>query len=166
MAAIKGKDTKPELLIRRSLHARGLRYRLHDRKLPGRPDLVFQKYRAVLFVNGCFWHGHDCPMFRWPQTRPKFWREKISGNISRDIRNEDALKEMGWRVGIVWECALKGPKRLTLEVVTDLISCFLNGNGEHFSIHGQLNKLEPAARRANVDDTGCSGVLRRASGFS
>jgi DNA mismatch endonuclease (patch repair protein) len=134
MAAIRGKDTKPELLIRRSLHARGFRYRLHYIKLPRRPDLVFPKHQhhTVLFVNGCFWHGHDCPMFRWPQTRPEFWRAKISGNISRNIRNEGALKELGWRAGIVWECAVKGPKRLPLEEVTDLISCFLNVTEEHF----------------------------------
>lgn len=105
-------------------------------------------------------------MFRWPKTRPEFWREKISGNIRRDIRNEDALKELGWRVGIVWECALKGPKRLPLEEVTVLISCLLTGTGEHFSIDGQFNKQELAAYRANVDDSGCSGVLPRACDFS
>jgi DNA mismatch endonuclease (patch repair protein) len=101
MAAIRGKDTKPQLLIRRSLHARGFRYHLHDRKLRGRPDLVIPKHHAVLFVNGRFWHGHDCPMFRWPQTRPRFWREKISGSISRDIRSGEALIALRWRVGVI-----------------------------------------------------------------
>ena len=112
MAAIKGKDTKPELIIRKGLHARGFRYRLHDRKLPGRPDLVLPKYHAVIFVNGCFWHGHDCNLFKWPGTRQEFWKEKIGANVARDRRNYGAIDEAGWRRVVIWECALKGPGRM------------------------------------------------------
>lgn len=112
MAAIRGADTKPELIIRRGLHTRGFRYRLHDRKLPGRPDLVFPKYNAVILVNGCFWHGHRCALFKWPKSREEFWRAKIEGNLGRDKRNIVQLSTAGWRVGIVWECALKGKFRL------------------------------------------------------
>lgn len=111
MAAIRGRDTKPELIVRRGLHAAGLRYRLHG-KLPGKPDLVFPGRRAVIFVHGCFWHGHDCPMFKMPATRQDFWREKIERNQARDARAETVLLEDGWRVMTVWECALRGRARL------------------------------------------------------
>src|SRR3546814_8720017 len=84
MAAIKGSHTKPELLIRKALHAAGLRYRLHVKDLPGKPDLVFPRHRAVVFVNGCFWHRHDCHLFKWPATRQDFWREKIGRNVRSD----------------------------------------------------------------------------------
>ena len=117
MAAIRGRDTQPELIIRRGLHARGFRFRLHKRGLPGRPDLVLARYRAVIFVNGCFWHGHDCPQFRWPKTREAFWKEKIGANAERDRRNQTALLKAGWRVGTVWECALKGRTKLDPDVV-------------------------------------------------
>ena len=108
MSGIKGVDTQPELILRRGLHRRGFRYRLHDRRLPGKPDLVFPRHKAVIFVNGCFWHGHDCHLFRWPKSREEFWRSKITGNMQRDARNQRALIDKGWRVLVVWECALKG----------------------------------------------------------
>ncbi|WP_254444443.1 DNA mismatch endonuclease Vsr [Ruegeria sp. HKCCA6707] len=126
MAAIRGADTKPEMFIRRGLHARGFRFRLHNRNLPGRPDLVFPKYRATLFVNGCFWHGHGCNLFKWPQTRVEFWRQKIETNVARDKTNTLMLKETGWRVGVVWECALKGRKRRSVEDVLNIVSDWLN----------------------------------------
>ncbi len=137
MAAIRGADTKPELVIRRGLHARGFRYRLHNRKLPGRPDLVLPRYRAVIFVNGCFWHGHDCPLFKWPKTREEFWRDKISGNVERDQKNQAELKASGWRVGIVWECALKGKRRLQPAHVLDHLSEWLEGDVAGCLIAGQ-----------------------------
>lgn len=112
MSRIRGRDTAPELLIRHALHAEGFRYRLHDRKLPGRPDLVFPKYRAVIFVHGCFWHGHGCHLFKWPATRHAFWEAKISRNRERDEGAIRALRENGWRVLTIWECALKGSSRL------------------------------------------------------
>jgi DNA mismatch endonuclease (patch repair protein) len=109
MSGIRSKNTKPELLLRRALHARGLRYRLHGAKLPGKPDLVFTKHQAVVFVHGCFWHRHrNCRFATTPATRPEFWTAKFSSNIERDKRNVAALLENGWRIATVWECALKG----------------------------------------------------------
>src|SRR5690606_25791969 len=103
MAGIRSTDTKPELMLRKGLHALGWRYRLHARGLPGKPDLVFPARRAVIFANGCFWHGHDCHLFKWPRSREEFWRAKIAGNIVRDLRNRDQLVAAGWRVADVWE---------------------------------------------------------------
>lgn len=108
MSGIRGKNTRPEMFIRRALHARGFRYRLHRSGLPGKPDLVFATRRAVIFVHGCFWHGHDCPLFRQPSTRPDFWREKIESNRVRDERVKAELAVLGWRQLDIWECALKG----------------------------------------------------------
>ena len=127
MSGIGPKDTKPEMFIRRGLHARGYRYRLHDRRLPGRPDLVFSGRRAVIFIHGCFWHGHDCSLFRWPGTRPDFWRAKISGNISRDARVRSELLNLGWRVLDVWECVLRGRERQAPEEVLAACAAFLDG---------------------------------------
>lgn len=108
MAGIRGRDTKPEMILRRALHALGFRYRLHARKLPGKPDLVFPKFGAVVFVNGCFWHRHEgCHFASNPATRPDFWKRKFDENVARDRRNVLALTESGWRVAIVWECALR-----------------------------------------------------------
>lgn len=108
MQMIKGSNTRPELLLRKSLFAKGFRYRINDKKLPGKPDLVFRKYKTVIFVHGCFWHGHkNCRYFVIPKTRTEFWTDKISGNKERDLRNFLKLQEMGWRVLTVWECELK-----------------------------------------------------------
>lgn len=108
MGGIKGKNTGPELILRRALHARGLRYRLHTSGLPGKPDLVFPQYKAVIFVHGCFWHRHaGCRFTTVPATRAEFWSQKFSANIDRDARNRTSLIELGWRVGWVWECALR-----------------------------------------------------------
>lgn len=111
MAAIKSGDTKPELLVRRALHAAGLRYRLHVKHLPGKPDLVLPRHRAVIFVHGCFWHQHDCHLFKWPVTRRHFWKEKIGNNVANDERAIATLLAAGWRVAVAWECALKGRRR-------------------------------------------------------
>ncbi|MDQ7981389.1 very short patch repair endonuclease [Paraburkholderia sp. SARCC-3016] len=111
MSGIRGRNTKPEILIRSLLHRRGFRFRLDARDLPGRPDIVLPRYRAVVFVHGCFWHGHDCHLFKWPQTRVEFWREKIDRNRSNDAKVTAALRERGWRVATVWECALRGANR-------------------------------------------------------
>ena len=109
MSGIRGKDTKPELVLRRALHARGFRYRLHAGKLPGRPDLVLPKYRAVIFVHGCFWHRHaGCRYTTTPSTNTAFWERKFRQNVERDREVRKKLKEAGWRVAIVWECGLKG----------------------------------------------------------
>jgi DNA mismatch endonuclease (patch repair protein) len=107
MSGIRGKDTKPELAVRRGLHALGFRYRLHQRKMPGNPDIVLPRYGAVVFVHGCFWHGHDCRHFKQPMTRQEFWRTKIGRNRENDQKHLAALLETGWRVGPVWECAIR-----------------------------------------------------------
>ncbi|CCG97164.1 DNA mismatch endonuclease Vsr [Marinobacter nauticus ATCC 49840] len=114
MANIKGKNTKPEMAIRSALHRMGYRFRLHRKDLPGKPDIVLPKHRAVLFVNGCFWHGHFCSLFKWPKTREEFWREKILSNKKRDQQNIRLLTDKGWRVCIVWECSIR--KRTTEDV--------------------------------------------------
>ena len=108
MAAIKGKDTKPEMIVRKYLFSRGLRYRVNNRKLPGSPDIVLKKYKTVVCVDGCFWHGHEnCKYFRLPKSNVKFWRHKIEMNISRDYLNNVELKLAGWRVIRIWECEIK-----------------------------------------------------------
>jgi DNA mismatch endonuclease, patch repair protein len=115
MAGIRGKNTKPEMAIRRGLHAKGFRYLLHDKRLPGKPDLVFPKHRAVIFVHGCFWHGHTCHLFKWPKSRTAFWRKKIERNQKIDKIALAGLKRDGWRIAVVWECALKGREAIPIE---------------------------------------------------
>ena len=135
MSRIRGKDTKPELMLRKGLHALGFRYRLHAR-LPGRPDMVFPGLNAVLFVHGCCWHGHDCHLFRWPKSRDEFWRDKITGNIVRDRKSVDTLRSSGWRVGIVWECALKGRTRLPPTHVIQTCSSWLRSSKQSLEVAG------------------------------
>jgi DNA mismatch endonuclease, patch repair protein len=113
MAAIKARNTRPEMRVRSLLHALGYRYRLHRKDLPGRPDIVLAKHRTVIFVHGCFWHCHDC---RWgsvvPKTRAEFWREKRAGNVARDEKHKAALMAEGWKVLTVWECETRSEKEL------------------------------------------------------
>ena len=129
MASIGSRHTKPEVLIRSALFARGLRYRLHAKKLPGRPDLVLPKYRAVIQINGCFWHGHHCPLFKWPASHQQFWRDKIIGNMARDKANQRAMDRLGWRVLVVWECALKGRNKMRMAELVDRIEQWLADAG-------------------------------------
>jgi DNA mismatch endonuclease (patch repair protein) len=136
MAGIRAKDTKPEMLIRRGLHAHGFRFRLHDRKLSGCPDLVFPKHRAVIFVHGCFWHGHDCHLFRLPATRQEWWTTKINRNREVDARSEQALAGAGWRLGVVWECALKGRTRLPFMDVLEACRVWLRTDMPRLEIRG------------------------------
>ena len=119
MSGIRSKNTKPELLIRKALFSKGFRYKLHDKSLPGKPDLVFPKYNAVIFIHGCFWHGHDCHLFKWPSTRREFWKTKITRNQEVDARNYKALKEEGWRILTIWECSIKGKNQIGVENVVD-----------------------------------------------
>lgn len=134
MAGIGPANTKPELIIRKGLHTLGYRYRLHAKDLPGRPDLVFRSRRAVIMIQGCFWHGHDCHLFRWPSTREEFWRAKISGNIERDRKVRGQLLALGWRVLEVWECTLKGKHRWPVEDVLAECVQFLEGGAAFASI--------------------------------
>ena len=113
MSQIKGKNTKPEEIVRKYLFSQGFRYRKNDKRLPGTPDIVLPKYKTVIFVNGCFWHGHEsCKYFVWPKSNPKFWKEKIEANIARDNQKSKLLKSKGWKVIIVWECELKPAARI------------------------------------------------------
>ena len=137
MSGIRGKDTKPEMIIRRGLHCRNYRYRLHDRRLPGNPDLVFRSRRAVIFVHGCFWHGHDCPLFRWPSTRADWWRDKIGANRMRDQKVRQELIAAGWRQARIWECALKGRGRQEPGRVIDRLAAWLDGDEGELDLRGR-----------------------------
>ena len=121
MSRIRGKDTKPEMVVRRFLFANGFRYRLHDPKLPGKPDIVLPKYKTVIFVNGCFWHGHKgCSYFVLPKTRTEWWLQKIKGTMARDKAAEIGLNVLGWKVIVVWECQLK--KNSQIITLTSLLT--------------------------------------------
>ena len=111
MAGIRAKNTLPELQIRSLLHRNGFRYGLHRNDLPGKPDLALPKYRVVIFVHGCFWHGHQCAIFKWPSTNARFWRSKIEGNIARDHKSLTLLKQQGWKPIVLWECAIRHAAR-------------------------------------------------------
>ncbi len=136
MAGIRGTNTRPELMLRSGLHRLGFRFLLHDRRLPGCPDLVFPQWRAVLFAHGCFWHGHDCHLFRWPQTRREFWQQKINRNQEVDARTTAALADIGWRRGVVWECALKGRQRLPFPEVLAMCARWLRSDIRCFELRG------------------------------
>jgi DNA mismatch endonuclease (patch repair protein) len=135
MAGIRGKNTRPELFLRKALHAKGFRFRIHT-ALPGKPDMVFPKWNAIIFVHGCFWHRHSCHLFKWPKSRPEFWRAKISENKARDDRNVSRLIAMGWRVGIVRECALKGRTRLDSSLAIARCSAWIRSNKKRFELSG------------------------------
>lgn len=136
MSGIRGKNTRPELLVRKALHAAGFRYRLHERTLPGKPDMVFPRYRAVVFIHGCFWHGHDCHLFRMPSTRTEFWQDKLEGNVTRDRQAVIRLRDIGWRVGTVWECALKGREKLQINDIATTLAVWLRGETPELEIRG------------------------------
>lgn len=136
MSSIRGKNTKPELLIRKALHARGYRYRLHARDLPGKPDLVLPKWKAVILVHGCFWHGHNCHLFKMPSTRTAFWSEKIRKNRERDEVVQRELREAGWRMLAIWECAIKGRARLEFEDLMHRICSWIRGSESEAVIEG------------------------------
>lgn len=131
MKSVPQKDTKPEMRLRKALHGMGFRYRLHDKKLPGSPDMVFPKYKVVVFVHGCFWHRHGCKYTTTPSTRKEFWQAKFKANIERDKRNIRYLKEAGWRVMVVWECVIKG-ENADIESMLKEVAKFLN-SGSCFS---------------------------------
>jgi DNA mismatch endonuclease, patch repair protein len=147
MSRIRGRDTAPELVIRRALHALGFRFRLQARKLPGRPDLVFPKHGAVIFVHGCFWHGHGCHLFKWPATRKEFWKDKIAGNRARDDIALAKLEAEGWRVLTIWECAVKGTGRLPItDVIAGCEEFLCNADVASETIQGRRSALGPVAR--------------------
>jgi len=134
MAAIRSKDTGPEITIRKGLHAKGFRYRLHVKKLPGKPDMVFKSRNAVIQIHGCFWHGHDCALFKWPKSNSEFWHAKITANKIRDRKNIDALRKLGWRVLIVYECAIKNKPEKEINAIIEKIADFLGKDSEYATI--------------------------------
>jgi DNA mismatch endonuclease (patch repair protein) len=134
MARIKGKDTRPELVVRHILHAAGFRYRLHAKGLPGRPDIVLRSRKTLVFVNGCFWHGHDCHGTRLPKSNRRFWNAKIRANMDRDVRNLAECRRLGWRVLVVWECALQGKGRWSEERLTSEMSAWIGLDAKRASV--------------------------------
>ena len=136
MAGIRRADTRPELVVRRGLHARGFRFRLHDARLPGRPDLVLRKHGVAVFVHGCFWHGHDCNLFKRPATRREFWSSKIARNVERDGESMRRLHEAGWRTLVVWECSMKGRRRLDPQELFDRLCEFITSTTPHGEVEG------------------------------
>lgn len=137
MSGIRGKDTKPEIVVRRLLHRLGYRFRLHCKDLPGRPDIVLPKWRTVIFVNGCYWHGHkDCHLFRLPKTRTEFWAKKIEGNQARDQRNYIVLEAAGWKVLVIWECAVSKKKSLTTKQLEIALTAAFKSSKSLIDIRG------------------------------
>lgn len=136
MAAIKGRNTKPEMIVRQGLFRRGYRYKLYSNSLAGKPDLVFPKYGAVIFINGCFWHGHKCSLFQEPQTNQLYWKTKISANKKRDAKAIKALLCDEWRVLVLWECALYRKQSAEIEIVLDEIEKWLHSSNVKLSIDG------------------------------
>lgn len=136
MAGIRGKDTKPELAVRKALHALGFRYRIHATNVPGKPDLTLPKYRAAIFVHGCFWHGHDCSLFKVPGTRPDFWLHKIERNRERDRVVASELLAKHWRRLSIWECALRGKGNIGLPETIAQTVRWLNSDNPALEIRG------------------------------
>lgn len=137
MAAVRARDTKPELMIRKALHGAGLRYRLNARDLPGKPDIVLPRHRAVVFVHGCFWHRHECDLFRWPESRTDFWRAKLDANAARDEKAADVLGTAGWRQAVVWECALKGRKKRDFQDTMQRLIAWIRSDEKAIIIGGE-----------------------------
>ena len=144
MSRIRGTHTKPEKLIRSALHRNGLRFRLHRRDLPGRPDIVFVRQRVAVFVHGCFWHQHDCPYATLPATRAEFWKAKLAGNVRRDQRVLEQLKQDRWRVLIVWECAVRGSGRHSPAELADGIDAFLERDTILYELRGKSLSSAPS----------------------
>ena len=137
MRGIRGTNTFPEITVRRLLHGNGFRFRLHVRKLPGKPDIVLHRHSAVVLVHGCFWHGHDCPLFRMPGTRTEFWSTKIVRNRTNDARAIRALRQTGWRVAVVWECALKGKGMLKPDQLAARLVRWLGSRSPYLVVMGR-----------------------------
>ncbi len=145
MSRVGSKDTKPELMIRKGLHALGFRYRLHVKDLPGKPDLVFRRYGSVIFVNGCFWHGHSCPRCRMPSTNADYWKRKVARNVERDAMNRRSLLDEGWRVLTIWECSLTGKWKLGLNQVIAMASAWLLSEEPIDEIKGEIGTVSNVA---------------------
>jgi DNA mismatch endonuclease (patch repair protein) len=136
MSRIRSTNTKPELAIRKALHRRGFRYRLHASHVAGKPDIILPVHHAAVFVHGCFWHGHNCSLYRQPKTRPEFWAAKIGANRARDERVRLMLKDAGWRRLVVWECALRGQPPTAIEKVSDRVAKWIKSPRGNTEIRG------------------------------
>ena len=136
MAAIKSKNTTLELWLRKRLHAKGFRYRVNAKILPGKPDIVLTKYKAVIFIHGCFWHMHDCPLFVLPKSRTTWWNEKLKKNQNRDQDNINKLHDLDWRILIVWECAIKGRLKLSEDDVIRKTTTWIHSDNSFSEIKG------------------------------
>ncbi len=149
MAGIRGKDTKPELGLRRALHRLGLRYRLHVAELPGRPDILLPKHRAAIQVHGCFWHRHEhCAFCTGPASNIRFWKSKFGGTVKRDKRNLEALRKLGWKVAIVWECSIKDQGA---DAIAKKIAAWLRSGGSFKEISSRSARA--ASRRVSKEKT-------------
>ncbi len=137
MSGIRGENTKPEVRVRRILHGHGFRFRLHVAHLPGKPDIVLARFRAVVMVHGCFWHGHECHLFKWPSSRVQFWKEKIEQNRKNDLRAAEALLAKGWRVATIWECAMKGAGGMDDGALAKNLTEWIQGDATEMEITGK-----------------------------
>lgn len=138
MASVRQRNTGPEMLLRKELHRLGLRYRLHDKKLSGSPDIVLNKYQAVIFVHGCFWHRHGCKLSTSPSTRKEFWQEKFEQNIRRDKKNNKELLQLGWRILVVWQCAINAT---TISAVSNIVDRWLHSNKKYCELPSTKKRL-------------------------
>jgi DNA mismatch endonuclease (patch repair protein) len=139
MSGIKGKNTRPEMVVRKGLHKLGFRYRIHVSKLPGKPDLVFTRHKAVLFIHGCFWHGHDnCRLFKWPASRTDFWKTKINRNHEIDQIAVNNLLNNGWRVGIIWECSMRGKSKRIMDYIIRRTTSWLLSDKPYFQLRDRV----------------------------
>ena len=163
MAGIRGADTKPELAVRKALFARGFRYRKNCRDLPGKPDIKLSKYHAVVFVNGCFWHGHACRYYRAPGSNAEFWTEKIERNRRRDAHDVAALRDLGWRVCVVWECVTRSAAyKNSIATIIDLLAEWIAGDEPFLEVYDQ-EAIQPSAgiERLNMSAHGMNADADR-----
>jgi DNA mismatch endonuclease, patch repair protein len=163
MAGIRAKNTKPEMRVRSILHRLGYRFSLHRKNLPGKPDIVMPKYKTVVLVHGCFWHGHDdCPLFRLPKSKPDFWNTKIRQNKSRDHANLEALEASQWRTIVLWECSLKGSGKISVEEIAASLKAHLQGYSVRTEIRGwTLSDIRKAGHLLVNRDAPTKDAVRR-----
>lgn len=159
MSGIRSKNTKPEVIIRKALHAAGFRFRIHKSDIPGNPDIVLKKYNAVIFVHGCFWHGHNCHLFKMPSSNVEFWERKIKRNRAVDARSSEEIQQIGWRILTIWECSLKGKNKLPLSDVIQSVFTWLTGSSSSGEILGSNNEGSSATKSHST--LSCPELLQR-----
>ena len=167
MSGIQGKNTKPEVLIRKALHAKGFRYSLHAKDLPGKPDIVMPKWRVAIFVHGCFWHVHGCALSKMPANNAEFWEAKLTSNQHRDSTNKHELTALGWRTVVVWECATRGKTaRLNFPHLIDRLAVWIRNQAESGYLELGMPNSEPpnTPQATNPDDIQADRPIRRTRG--